>query len=156
MLVPACLPACLPARLPTYAVCRPGYSIDVPFGHLTALTRLHMSSNSVLYPGGVCVGSRDVLPPNLVSLCAGSVAGDSLQPLASLKSLRHLTLVQLPAASSSSSKGAAATAQSQEQQLKAAQQCLPDVTIKVASGPTKASKHFNCHCRSTTACRGVV
>jgi hypothetical protein len=97
------------------------------------------------------VGSRDVLPPNLVSLCISSVAGDSLQPLASLKSLRSLTLVQLPGASSSSSssKGAAQATKSQEQQLKAAQQCLPDVTIKVAGQAT--GKHFNCHCRSNTA-----
>jgi hypothetical protein len=84
------------------------------------------------------VSSRDVLPPNLVSLCAGKVEGDSLQPLACLKSLRFLTLAQLPAASTRSSKGATKTTQSPEQQAKAA---LPDVVIKVANGA-------NCHCHS--------
>lgn len=102
----------------------------------TSLTRLHAAAATIgefktLTDGTV----RDVLPPNLASLCVSKIEGP-LQLLIDLKSLRKLTLAQLPLLSqlpgnttstgttSNSSNGPTAT-------MGQVQACLPDVVIEL-------------------------
>lgn len=91
------------------------------------------------------MGNNDVLPPHLVSLCVGKIEGP-LQLLIDLKSLRKLTLAQLPhvdqlpANANGSSNSGRFTWAAMEQ----VQECLPDVGIKV----TGRYGVFACHCCS--------
>lgn len=152
----------------------PSTSKPLDLGHLTALTRLHLSANGSGWGGKeVYIGGADVLPPNLVSLCVSKVEGP-LQLLVDLKSLRKLTLVKLPllsqlpggGATLSSAQAAAAAAtgtstsggrskaartqpsgSSNNQaaaELEQLQACLPNVAITVASAAT--FRQFKCHC----------
>lgn len=143
--------------------------------HLTALTRLHASGKLSYFglaprePSGLHLIEKDLLPPNLASLCAASCMA-SLTPLLALKGLRKLSLASeglpqlLPTAQGGSSGAPASTQGSSEQQQKAeaeakaeeaAQQAaalavlqerLPGVEVKVAKVLFGTSMPVDCHC----------
>lgn len=117
---------------------------SLALGHLTALTRMHLSAVVTQ----VCVGGKDVLPPNLVSLCVTKIDGP-LQLLVQLKSLRRLTLAQLPLLNQLPGHTSASTTNSSNAPtatLEQVQACLPDVAIKLSEG--RRGKDFACHCCS--------
>lgn len=133
--------------------------------HLTALTRLHTTgalsynydNNLPRVPDGLRLGKNDVLPPNLVSLCAASCDA-SLKPLLALKSLHKLSLAGLPQllpARSSGQAGGSDSEDSEEEQHEAEaeaaavqllQERLPGVEVKVAKMLYGIGEKVDCHC----------